>query len=162
MYLEPPTCFRVYCVVVFFVALKLLSFSLSYLLTARNGVTSAKHHRTFSSYILPRRRQIIELFRQFPEGTFDHVVAIVSLTPENTCDHVIVVFRCHVLSRTRIETEYSVTAAFSCGLALATSLSEALCSVTYLSIPFAIRTQEAVRSRIRDSTRISMLYRSSW
>ena len=34
---EPPTCFRVDGVVVFFVALKWLSFSLSCFLTARNG-----------------------------------------------------------------------------------------------------------------------------
>ena len=37
LFVEPPTCFRVNCVVVFFVALKLLSFSLSYLLTAKSG-----------------------------------------------------------------------------------------------------------------------------
>ena len=36
-FVEPPTCFRVNCVVIFFVALKLLSFSLSYLLTVGNG-----------------------------------------------------------------------------------------------------------------------------
>ena len=36
-FVEPPTCFRVNRVVIFFVALKLVSFSLSYLLTARNG-----------------------------------------------------------------------------------------------------------------------------
>ena len=62
---------------------------------------SAKHHRTFSSCILPRRRQI-ELLRQFPEGLFDHVVAIGSclLTLDNTCDHVIVVFQCRSISVT--------------------------------------------------------------
>ena len=76
----------------------------------------------------------------------------------------------HFLSRTRIETEDSVTAGFSCGLALATSLPEALyysslgciVSVTYSSIPLRIRTQDAVRSRNRDSIRTSILYRSSW
>ena len=34
----------------------------------------------------------------------------------------------HFLSRTGIDTEDSITAGFSCGLALATSLPEALCS----------------------------------
>ena len=36
-FVQPPTCFRVDRVVIFFVALELLSFSLSYLLTARSG-----------------------------------------------------------------------------------------------------------------------------
>ena len=55
----------------------------------------AKHHRTPSSCILPRRRQI-ERLRQFPAGLFDHVVAIGSwlLTLENAFDHVIVVCQC--------------------------------------------------------------------
>ena len=58
-------------------------------------MTIAKHRRTFSSCILPRRRHI-ELLRQFPKGLFDHVVAIGSwlLTLDNTFDHVIVVFQC--------------------------------------------------------------------
>ena len=118
-------------------------------------VTIAKHHRT-SSCILPRRRQM-ELLRQFPEGLFDHVVAIGSLllTFDNTFDHVIFVFQClSILARTGIETEDSVTAGFSRGLASATSLAEALCSsslvsidsVTYSSSPPTIRTQAAVWS----------------
>ena len=58
------------------------------------------------------------------------------------------------LQRGGIETEVNVTAGFSRGLALATSFPAALCSspsmvsvvsVTYFSIPFTIRTQEAVR-----------------
>ena len=36
-FVEPPTCFRVNRAVIFFVALKLSSFSLSYVLTVRNG-----------------------------------------------------------------------------------------------------------------------------
>ena len=58
-------------------------------------VTIAKHHQSFSSRIIPRRRQT-ELIRHFPEGLFDHVVAIQSclLTLDNTFDHVIVVFQC--------------------------------------------------------------------
>ena len=72
----------------------------------------------------------------------------------------------HVLSRRGIEMEDNVTASFSRGLALATGLPAALCttfsremvsdvSVTYLLIPFKIRTQEAVPSRNRDSINIS-------
>ena len=113
----------------------------------------AKHHRTFPSCILPRRRQI-ELLRQFPEGLFNHVVSIGSwlLTLDNTFDHGdrCVSMSIHFQSRTRIGTEDSVTAGFNRGLALATSLTEPLCSsflvcidpATYLSIPLTIRTQE--------------------
>ena len=36
-FVEPPTCFRVKRAVIFFVALKLSSFSMSYVLTVRNG-----------------------------------------------------------------------------------------------------------------------------
>ena len=61
----------------------------------------------------------------------------------------------------------SVTGGFSCGLAFAKGFPVTLCStlsremvsdvsVTYLSIPFTIRTQEVVLSRNRDSIMISV------
>ena len=76
----------------------------------------------------------------------------------------------HFLSCGGTETADSVTAGFSRGLALATGLTKARCSsflvsidsVTFLSIPLTIRTQEAVRSWNRDSTRTSIQYRSLW
>ena len=58
----------------------------------------------------------------------------------------------HLLSRTGIETRVSVTVGFCLGLALTMSFIEAMSSsssvsinsVTYLSTPFTILTQEAV------------------
>ena len=49
----------------------------------------------------------------------------------------------HLLSRRGTDTEDSVAAGFSRGLALATGLPEAPCSSSSLSIPLTIRTQEA-------------------
>ena len=71
----------------------------------------------------------------------------------------------HFLSRTGKETEDSVTAGFSLGLALATSFPISLCSVfsmtsvvsvTYVLTLFTMRTQEAVPSPNKDSTNISI------
>ena len=70
-------------------------------------------------------------------------------------------------SRIGMEEGDSVTASFSCGFAFAAIFPVALgstfsmemvsdVSVTYLLIPFTIRTHEAVPSRHRDSIKISM------
>ena len=64
----------------------------------------------------------------------------------------------HFLSRTGIETEVNVTAGFCLGLAYAMGFTEGISSsfavgidsVTYLSTPFTILTQEAVLSSSRD------------
>ena len=64
----------------------------------------------------------------------------------------------HFLSRTGIETEVNVTAGFCLGLAQAMGFTEGISSsfavgidsVTYLSTPFTILTQEAVLSSNRD------------
>ena len=71
------------------------------------------------------------------------------------------------LSRTGIEMGDSVTVGIGRGFAFATGFPVTLCSelsremvsdvsVTYLSIPFSIRTQETVLSRNRDSTMIAI------
>ena len=82
--------------------------------------------------------------RRFLEGLTDHVAAIGSwLFFYDTFDY--------FLSRTRIETEVNVTVGFCLGLALTMGFPEAMCSpslvsdsVTHLSTPFTILTQEAV------------------
>ena len=76
----------------------------------------------------------------------------------------------HFLSRTRMETEVSVTVGFCSGLVLAMGFTEAISpsslvsidSVTYLSTPVTIVTQDAVLSWNKDCTRTSILYQSSW
>ena len=75
-----------------------------------------------------------------------------------------------ILSRTGTETEVNVSVGFCLGLALAMGFHEAMSSsslvsidsVTYLSTPFTILTQETVLSWNRDGIWTSILFRSSW
>ena len=97
------------------------------------------------------------MLRQFPEGLFDHLVEIGSwfVTLDNTFDRVIVEFQSMSIfvMNWKINGEQR-NCGFSRGLTLATGLPEALCSsslvcidsVTYLTVPLTIRTQEAVWS----------------
>ena len=74
-FVEPPTCARVNRVVVFFVALELISFSLSYLLTARNGSVFF----LLGSLPSARRAIVCILFSLEQSRVVDRVVAEVLL-----------------------------------------------------------------------------------
>ena len=124
-------------------------------------VTIAKHRRTSSSCTL-RRCHCIGFLLRFLEGLVDHVVAIGSwlVTLHNTCGRVIVVLQCLSIffRKTGIETEVNFIVGFCLGLALAVGFPDPMScsflvsidSVTYVSTPFTIVTQETVLSSNRD------------